>query len=70
VSEPPSPTANAPGRAGAPGIGAGEPDAVVCGPADAVLLWLWARGGEGVVEAKGDPAALAELRSLLVSATQ
>jgi uncharacterized protein (TIGR03083 family) len=59
-----------PGRPGAPGVGAGVPDAVVHGPADAVLRWLWARGADGEVSTEGDAAALIELRSLLVVATQ
>jgi uncharacterized protein (TIGR03083 family) len=44
--------------------------AAVTGPPDAVLRWLWARGGDDRVTVHGDGAAVVELRRLLVIATQ
>jgi uncharacterized protein (TIGR03083 family) len=45
------------------------PDATVLGPADAMLRWLWARGGDDQIQITGDAGAVAELRRLLAVAT-
>jgi hypothetical protein len=55
--------------AGAPPAGAETPDATVRGAPEAMLRWLWARGGEGV-SIDGDQDLVAGLRRLLVIATQ
>ena len=47
-----------------------DASAVVTGPPDAVLRWLWARGADDAVKIHGDGAAVVELRRLLVIATQ
>jgi len=44
--------------------------ATVSGPPEAVLRWLWGRGGDARITVEGDPGAAAELRRLLVIATQ
>jgi uncharacterized protein (TIGR03083 family) len=49
--------------------GRGEPDATVEGSSADVLLWLWARGGEGVTTA-GDEETIALFRTVLVTGTQ
>jgi uncharacterized protein (TIGR03083 family) len=53
----------------APG-GDGPADAIVSGEPDAVLLWLWARGGDDIVSIDGSDKAITELRRLLAAATQ
>ena len=59
------------GTAGASAVvGKADASAVVTGPPDAVLRWLWARGGDEAVTVHGDGLAVAELRRLLVIATQ
>jgi uncharacterized protein (TIGR03083 family) len=50
-------------------VASGEPAATVRGDPEATLRWLWGRGGDGV-EASGDETLIAQLRRLLVIATQ
>jgi uncharacterized protein (TIGR03083 family) len=52
-----------------PWIAQRDHDAVVSGPTGEVLRWLWNRGGD-TVTVRGDLAAIAELRELLVIASQ
>jgi uncharacterized protein (TIGR03083 family) len=47
-----------------------DADAVISGSPAAVLRWLWARGGEDAVTVTGSDGAVAQLRRLLVIATQ
>jgi hypothetical protein len=47
-----------------------EPALTVSGPADAMFLWVWGRGGDDRVDVSGDPQVLAELRGRLVEAAQ
>jgi uncharacterized protein (TIGR03083 family) len=49
---------------------AAEADATVGGAPDVVLRWLWARGEDSAVTIHGADEAVAELRGLLVLATQ
>jgi uncharacterized protein (TIGR03083 family) len=49
---------------------AAEADATVSGAPDAVLRWLWARGEDSALTIHGADEAVAELRGLLVLATQ
>jgi uncharacterized protein (TIGR03083 family) len=44
--------------------------ASVFGEPDAVLLWLWRRGGDETVQRDGDVSLIATLRELLFTATQ
>jgi uncharacterized protein (TIGR03083 family) len=48
----------------------GEAAAVVRGDADAMLLWLWNRGGEDRVEISGDADVVTNVRRILVESTQ
>lgn len=44
-----------------------EPDAVVDGPAAALDLWLWHRGGDAEISVAGDEAAYARFRAVVDS---
>jgi uncharacterized protein (TIGR03083 family) len=46
-----------------------DADAVVMADPAAIYLWLWGRRSDGAVRVNGDPAAAAELRTALASAT-
>ncbi|MCO1582481.1 maleylpyruvate isomerase family mycothiol-dependent enzyme [Crossiella sp. SN42] len=46
-----------------------EPEAVLRGPASALDLWLWGRGGAAGLTVEGDPAAVAALRSAVAAVT-
>ena len=48
----------------------GQPAASVSGSADLLLRWLWGRAGDDAVSVGGDPEAVANLRRMLVVATQ
>ena len=48
----------------------GPADASVSGDPESVLLWLWGRRPDSVVELDGEPAALAAFRDRLRIATQ
>jgi uncharacterized protein (TIGR03083 family) len=50
--------------------GADGADAVLSGPAPALLRHLWGRGGDDEVVVAGSPEAVASLRALLVTGTQ
>jgi uncharacterized protein (TIGR03083 family) len=52
-----------------PGAVVADPAATVTGPPDAVLRWLWARGGDDEVRFDGGPEAIIELRGLLSAVT-
>lgn len=60
------------GEAGGAGEVEGEVEghASVSGEPEAVLLWLWGRRGDDVVDLGGDPAVLKAFRDRLVLATQ
>jgi uncharacterized protein (TIGR03083 family) len=45
------------------------PAATVLGAPEAMLRWLWARGGDDKVQVSGDATAVTELRGLLATAT-
>lgn len=45
------------------------PAATVLGPPEALLHWLWARGGNDEIQINGDAGAVTELRGLLAAAT-
>ena len=53
----------------APGINAVIGAATIRAEPEAMLRWLWGRGGEGVA-VEGDAELVARLRRLLVTATQ
>ncbi len=59
-------------RQGAAVTDGAEPAAAasVRGEPSELLLWLWGRGSDGSVQIDGDGALLAQLRKLLVEATQ
>jgi uncharacterized protein (TIGR03083 family) len=50
--------------------GVADADASVAGDPESVLLWLWGRRGDDVVDLGGDPAVLKAFRDRLVIATQ
>jgi uncharacterized protein (TIGR03083 family) len=50
--------------------GQGDSQASVSGAPQPVLLWLWRRAGDDVVEVGGDRALVAKVRELLGAATQ
>jgi uncharacterized protein (TIGR03083 family) len=52
------------------GAGDARGDATVSGDPESVLLWLWGRRGDDVVDLGGDPAVLGPFRDRLVIATQ
>ena len=49
--------------------GDGTPVATVTAPPDAMLRWLWARGGEDRLQVSGATDAVTELRGLLAAVT-
>lgn len=51
-------------------ISTGDGDASVSGDPESVLLWLWRRAADDVVDIGGDQALVAKLRELLGAATQ
>lgn len=51
-------------------VGGTRAAAYVSGEADALLLWLWGRGGDEALDVKGDAAHVAALRRALAAATR